>query len=186
MIVCTQALCEKLYRYAEWDFRNGRRLGDGASEGDHRKSAAAQFAKLGIKPKHDVVIPPPEFPHAIGHVWTWFTEVIRGVQGNGYSYPVITWTELDCWARLTRQEISPTDNRVYTGGTSYFPTRAYELSVRQPLSQTLLGSLLAQVNRSLLRCSHRSVVYFPLVRRWLACRLLACQSLGCRSRAYLS
>jgi hypothetical protein len=104
-----QALCEKLYVYAEWHFRNGRKLGNGGTEGDHRKSAAAQFAKLGIKTK--VEIPPPEFPAAIGHVWHWFQEIIRGVQGNGYSYPVITWTELDCWARLTRRDISPREAR---------------------------------------------------------------------------
>jgi hypothetical protein len=64
-----------------------------------------------MKPKQDIVIPPPEFPHAIGYVWQWFAEVVRGIQGNGYSYPVITWTELDCWARLTRQEISPREAR---------------------------------------------------------------------------
>jgi hypothetical protein len=60
-----------------------------------------------MKPKTEIVAQPPEFPHAIGHVWEWFNEIIRGVQGNGYSYPLITWTELDCWARLTRQEIAP-------------------------------------------------------------------------------
>jgi hypothetical protein len=103
-----QALCEKLYAYAEWDFRNGRKLGDGATEGQHKTSAAKQMEALGWKTAaSEVLIPPPEFPHAIAHVWQWFHEVVRGVQGNGMSYPVITWTELDCWARLTQQEISP-------------------------------------------------------------------------------
>ncbi|WP_422110164.1 phage tail assembly chaperone [Bradyrhizobium elkanii] len=51
--------------------------------------------------------PEPEFPHAIGHIWRWFQEVVRGVQGNGFSYPVITWTELDCWASRTHQEPTP-------------------------------------------------------------------------------
>jgi hypothetical protein len=64
-----------------------------------------------MKTKQPIEIPSPEFPLAIGHVWHWFQEIVRGVQGNGYSYPVITWTELDCWARLTRQEVSPREAR---------------------------------------------------------------------------
>jgi hypothetical protein len=103
-----QALCVKLFAYAEWDFRNSRKLSDGATEGQHKASAAKQMEALGwITSASEVLIPPPELPHEIAHVWHWFNEVVRGVQGNGYSYPVITWTELDCWARLTRQEISP-------------------------------------------------------------------------------
>jgi hypothetical protein len=75
---------------------------------------------FGIKPKIDPVIPTPEFPIAICHIWHWFKEIIRGVQGNGYSYPVITWTELDCWARLTRQEISSREARtIIILGTMY-------------------------------------------------------------------
>ena len=73
-----------------------------------------------MKPKVSIVAETPEFPHAIGYVWTWFTEIIRGVQGNGYSYPHITWTELDCWARLTRQEISAREARtLITLGVMY-------------------------------------------------------------------
>lgn len=55
--------------------------------------------------------PEPEFPYEIAHVWHFFHEVVRGVQGNGFSYPVITWTELDCWARMTRQDIPPREAR---------------------------------------------------------------------------
>ena len=29
------------------------------------------------------------------------------MQGNGTTYPVVTWEAIDCWARLTRQEIAP-------------------------------------------------------------------------------
>jgi hypothetical protein len=62
---------------------------------------------LGIKPKAEFSIPSPEFPHAIGHVWRWFCEIRPGVQGNGVSYPVVTWTELDAWASRTRQDPDP-------------------------------------------------------------------------------
>jgi hypothetical protein len=106
-----QALCEKLYAFAEWHFRNHRKLGDGATEGDHRASAARQFAALGIKPKTEIVAKPPEFPKALEHVWNWFLEIIQGVASNGWSVPGVTWTELDCWARLTGQDIPARDAR---------------------------------------------------------------------------
>ncbi|WP_440257037.1 phage tail assembly chaperone [Bradyrhizobium elkanii] len=64
-----------------------------------------------MKVSDEIANRPPEFPHAISHVWIWFNEVIRGVQGNGYSYPVVTWNELYCWAQMTRQEISAREAR---------------------------------------------------------------------------
>lgn len=54
-----------------------------------------------------MLVAAPQLPEPLRYLWTWFQEIIRGVQGNGYSYPVITWEALDCWARLTRQDVSP-------------------------------------------------------------------------------
>lgn len=50
---------------------------------------------------------PPEFPQPIGYVWFWFQEIIRGIQGNGWSVPLITWSDLDSWSRLTATELMP-------------------------------------------------------------------------------
>ncbi|MES5483572.1 hypothetical protein QMZ05_12510 [Bradyrhizobium sp. INPA03-11B] len=41
----------------------------------------------------------------------WFWEVMGGVPGNGYSYPVIPWTELESWSRQTRRDLLPKEAR---------------------------------------------------------------------------
>jgi hypothetical protein len=87
-------------------------VSDGATEGEHRQSAAAQFEKLGIKPKQPVVIVEPPFPRPLRYLWDWYLEIRRGIDGNGTTFPVITWQAIDCWARLTRQEIEPRDAKV--------------------------------------------------------------------------
>jgi hypothetical protein len=106
-----QTLCKGLYAYAEWSFRNGRKLSDGASEGDHKAAAKRQFEALGWRVSEEIAAEPPELPAAIAYVWAWFQEIIRGIQGSGFSYPVITWTELDSWSRLTRNIVSPHEAR---------------------------------------------------------------------------
>ncbi len=66
---------------------------------------------MGIKPKEEIVIPPPPFPEPLRYVWNWYQEIRAGVQGNGMIYPVVTWEALDCWARLMRQQVQPRDYR---------------------------------------------------------------------------
>jgi hypothetical protein len=66
-----------------------------------------QFKRLGINPKQEIMIPQPAFPEPLRYLWIWFREIHSGVQGNGTTYPVVTWEAIDCWARLTRQEIAP-------------------------------------------------------------------------------
>lgn len=65
---------------------------------------------LGKKIDH-LTTPPPEFPHPIRYVWLWFQEIVRGVQGNGWSFPIITWSELESWSRLTQTELLPREAR---------------------------------------------------------------------------
>jgi hypothetical protein len=55
--------------------------------------------------------PPPPFPEPLSYLWDWFKEIRPGVQGNGYSYPVITWTEFDCWANRMKQDPEPREAR---------------------------------------------------------------------------
>jgi hypothetical protein len=64
-----------------------------------------------MKPKQEVLAPAPHFPEPIRYVWDWYQEVRGGVQGNGNTYPVVTWEALHCWSRLTRQEVSPREAR---------------------------------------------------------------------------
>lgn len=66
---------------------------------------------MGITPKVPILSEVPEFPEAIGYVYDWFREVSLGLQGNGFSYPSLTWEGLDCWARLTRQDLEPREAR---------------------------------------------------------------------------
>jgi hypothetical protein len=55
---------------------------------------------------------PPPFPEPLRYLWEWFQELRTGVQGNGQTYPVITWEAIYCWSQLTHQEVSPRDARV--------------------------------------------------------------------------
>jgi hypothetical protein len=103
-------------------------VSDGASEGEHRKSAAEQFRKLGIKPKYEVVIPEPIFPEALRYLWNWFLQIHQGIQGNGTTYPVVTWEAVYCWAKLTRQEPAPRDVQMIIAlGNTWAVIRAEQL-----------------------------------------------------------
>ncbi len=67
---------------------------------------------MGIKPKDEILIPAPSFPEPLRYVWDWYQEIRSGVQGNGTTYPIVTWEALDAWARRTRQDPDPRDARV--------------------------------------------------------------------------
>ncbi len=49
----------------------------------------------------------PPFPEPLRYLWNWFLEIRAGVQGNGMTYPVITWEALYCWTALMRQDLAP-------------------------------------------------------------------------------
>ncbi len=65
---------------------------------------------MGIKTRA-IVTEAPIFPEPLRYVWNWYQELRAGVQGNGTTYPVITWEALHCWSRLMRQEIAPREAR---------------------------------------------------------------------------
>jgi hypothetical protein len=60
--------------------------------------------KLQIDPDEDI---PPEFPEPLAYIWASFCEIIQGIQGNGWSHPVITWECLAAWSRLTENVLEP-------------------------------------------------------------------------------
>lgn len=62
---------------------------------------------MGITPKQTITTPAPPFPETIRYLWNWYQEIQPGIQGNGTTFPVITWEALAAWASLTRQEITP-------------------------------------------------------------------------------
>lgn len=82
---------------------------DGASEREHQASAAAQWAKLGKKPKAIVaaVDLAPQLPDPISYLWFWFLEIVVGLDGGGMGVPVISWSSLKAWCDLTGHELEP-------------------------------------------------------------------------------
>ena len=96
-----------LFDYAEWNFRNSRRVSDGSTEGEHRKSAAAQFARLGIKPK--------QRHHrrcaAVSRAAALSLELVQrdsgGCAGQRHDLSGRHLGSVDCWTALMRQEIAP-------------------------------------------------------------------------------
>lgn len=107
-----------LYAYAEWQFRRGRRLGDGSTEGDNKDSVVRQQSKFFGKKKEEArktFEGPPEFPEPLRYLWSWFQEISLGIASNGMSYPVITWRDLEAWSNLTGQELQPREARNIIG-----------------------------------------------------------------------
>src|SRR2546423_776850 len=83
---------------------------DGAPEGEHRSSAAAQWASMGVK----VVRPAaeePECPRALLYLWRDFVELACGLASGGFGPPVVTWEALDAWCRLTGVTLEPWEAR---------------------------------------------------------------------------
>lgn len=68
---------------------------------------------FGIRPKGGVASDPaPRFPGLLRHVWDVYCEISAGIQGNGWSYPVITWESLKAWSAATGQRLEPREARV--------------------------------------------------------------------------
>ncbi|WP_439399085.1 phage tail assembly chaperone [Bradyrhizobium sp. PMVTL-01] len=68
---------------------------------------------FGIRPKGGVTSEPaPRFPRLLRHVWDAFCEIAGGIQGNGWSHPVITWQSLEAWSAATGQRLEPHEARV--------------------------------------------------------------------------
>jgi hypothetical protein len=65
---------------------------------------------MGIKTEAIVSQPPP-FPEPLRYLWEWFCEILQGIDGNGWSQPVVSWMAIDSWSRMTRQEVAPRDAR---------------------------------------------------------------------------
>ncbi|SDC06499.1 hypothetical protein SAMN05216337_1001165 [Bradyrhizobium brasilense] len=51
-------------------------------------------------------------PRLLKYVWDMFREVHAGIQGNGWTHPVITWETLKAWSDETDQRLEPRDARV--------------------------------------------------------------------------
>jgi hypothetical protein len=103
-----QAPAEDLLIFAEHQFRLGRALSDGATERDHRSSAAEQWAKLGRRDLARKALPlGPPFPIELRYLWHHFREHSLGLQINGMCPPTITWEGLQAWAMFMRLELEP-------------------------------------------------------------------------------
>jgi hypothetical protein len=89
-------------------FRLARVEDDGATEGDHRRSAAAQWERLGKKKaaqQIDFDVPP--LPIELAYLWEWFCEISQGISGNGFGPALITWDVLATWALLMGNNPEP-------------------------------------------------------------------------------
>jgi len=46
-------------------------------------------------------------PRGAELLWAWFNEIACGLDGNGFSAPVISWMQLDAWCRLRNVTLEP-------------------------------------------------------------------------------
>lgn len=90
----------------------GRTESDGATERQHRESAARQLAMLGRKAKQESAPEPPSFPELLGYVWVWFDEILDGLAANGFAPPMVTWADLGWWSELTGNVLEPWEARL--------------------------------------------------------------------------
>lgn len=94
--------------FAEHQFRRGRVLEDGATEGDHRDSGAKQWAALGRRDlAKKVEDETPEFPYELRYLWKFFCEHSLGLQVSGMAPPVITWESLQAWSMFMGVALEP-------------------------------------------------------------------------------
>lgn len=105
-----QDLVDELLRYAEHEARRSRKLGDGATAGEHADAAADIWAKTGKRPKVAPQADAPPFPFEIEHVWSWFNEIIAGCEA-GWGPAIITWISLDAWCAMTGNALEPWEAR---------------------------------------------------------------------------
>jgi hypothetical protein len=96
-----EGLVDDLIAYAEHAFTLGKRTGDGATEGEHRVSAAAQWEKLGRKVKAGSIAKAPAFPEALRYLWHFFAEILNGCASSGWGPREITWRDLAAWSAMT-------------------------------------------------------------------------------------
>lgn len=95
--------------WAEHGWRNARQESDGATEGEHKASAARQWAALGrakAAAMVDVSVGPP-FPHLLGDLWKYFCEVSSGVAPSGMAPVVVTWEAISAWSSLMLVTLEP-------------------------------------------------------------------------------
>ncbi len=103
-----EELVERLITFAEFEFKNARRLDDGGTEGDHKASAAKQWEKLGKKKQAEYVVDgPPSFPSELSYLWRWFCQHALGLAINGMAPSVVTWEGVTAWAALMDVRLEP-------------------------------------------------------------------------------
>jgi hypothetical protein len=94
--------------FAEHSFRHGRQLADGATEGEHRSSAARQWEALGRTKAASAASPEaPSFPDELSYLWAWFNELSAGLAITGMGPSVLTWEGLAAWCGLMRMRLEP-------------------------------------------------------------------------------
>jgi hypothetical protein len=102
------AAVERLCRYGESIWRDGRRLSDGATAGDHFASAARQLAADG---KTDIAVQilakHPPFPFAVEYLWNWFGELMFGVKATGMGPAMASWGDILEWEAAAGLVLQP-------------------------------------------------------------------------------
>ncbi len=103
-----EELVEALIAFAEFEFRNARRTSDGATEGDHKASAARQMAALGWKKAAAEALPDsPPFPIALSYLWSWYCQHSMGLAINGMAPAVVTWEGIASWSAVMDVALEP-------------------------------------------------------------------------------
>jgi len=83
-----------LEEYAESEFEMARPMGK-SNKGAHYRQVE--------KHKGIELMPDKECPQALIHIWVWFLDLAGSRTSAGFGMNPIAYSEIDAWARLTRQ-----------------------------------------------------------------------------------
>lgn len=77
-------------------------MADGASQGDHQKSAARQWAALGRPDLAKQARPPrPKFPHRFRYLWNIFNDFSFGLKADGMGPVLASWQDVIAYSSVT-------------------------------------------------------------------------------------
>lgn len=103
-------LVKELVTFAEYDFRNSVKVGDGSTKGQHESSAALQWEKLG-QPQIVKTISAPHFPEELAYLWEWYRSHAMGIAISGMAPAVVTWESVVAWCDLMGIRVEPWEAR---------------------------------------------------------------------------
>lgn len=56
--------------------------------------------------------PPPPYPARLDYLWRDFVDIIRGMEGGGFSAPLVSWQGLKAWSEIMGRTLEPWEARL--------------------------------------------------------------------------